>query len=357
MLVEWTPEYIELKGDVDLISDALNDLLKEARILLKKKVEEGKLKDFTTHINDKKTYEGIIDKAPKSFYEAMSGIMQRVFFSKKTLGELSFISMVRRGKGISVILGSEPRYTLPMFFLVERTQASTEFGRGRAGRSIEVRATPEWLAILAAGFASSYAGIQGFGRDRDILLLHLREDLLRRMIEDSLCLRMVENEILPTLSTLNIPTVPRCAYHLYASVKTILRLKENEAFLGMLTGNPFPLEMDRIRFYGGRTFTMIEKFLLEYSDLFSRLERLEKYTLKWIENVVRSALFSGGPHVILSEKLYQAFTGSADILDVIYYANRIVKEVEIQRWSRKGNGEKVRKAYVSATKNILWALK
>ena len=127
-------EGLEFFGDEKAIAKALNYLLDDSSRILEEKM--SKLRDFSVPRNDMKTYRVVTGGESKSFNEAMSWILKKVRFDDNTIYELSRTGFKERRGEITLTLGSGPELSMPMLFLVERTEASYQWGKGRGGRSM-----------------------------------------------------------------------------------------------------------------------------------------------------------------------------------------------------------------------------
>ncbi len=374
-----TPEYNSIKieilqdsmildGEDGLLLSLFNNAMKDIAERLETRLQE-RIGMIPSHINDRKTISNICKmEGNLSLPEASLAALQNNEWSKTDIKDLSKIMIKITGKktqNIQIRYGERSEFALPQFFLVERTEASSEFLRGRGGMKINVKASKGWLLLFFMGFACSYAGYW----DNVAVLVHAPWPLLLRIHDKEGLASILDNGygILPAMTRLKVPAYPKSAYHILSSVELLLTAKQSEReLIQRMLKSPLPIEVDRIE-YRRTTYAHIERFSIDHSIMLSKLNKLSEKTLTWFSRISRKVIYGlrtgriESEYLNFVERLYSMLTGAGDPIDTIYRANRIILELEINsEISRvKSPEEKARKEaqirshYLTITRDIL----
>lgn len=357
---------MKISGEEASILDGLNYVREDAAKRLNFSL--NKLGDFPAHKNDEKTFSKLGVKSVKRFGEGMLGVLNFNLFQKEDLNEFSQLFVASK-KGCYEIFYGKGTLAMPQFLLIERIKASNEFMRGRGGKELKVKLSKPWMLLLAIGFALAYSGFV----NRTIMLVHAPwEETVKPLLEEKnhmgLALLEASNGVIPKISELNVPSTPKNAFHLYATSKLILEFRKMQVdFLDLLVKKRLPLEFDRI-LWTGRAYTLLERFSIEFSSVAEKLSKLKDSTLEWIDKICRKLLLNitrnptlVSPYLKLIQHLYNAILGSENVLEALYYANRVVLEGELEEVKRKRLSdkearsieEKIRSYYNFVTRDFL----
>lgn len=348
------------KEFLEIINGTIQELGKE----LKDKIMKHELRDMPVHKNDYKLFSKLLGRnvgKGSRFSDVASEILSNVKLSFDNIEEWSKVSFRVKGNELLVILGSSGDMPLPQPLLTERFESSHMFMRGIGGKRIKIRGSREWIILLLAGYALSYAGII----DDIIHFIHASEDIVRLGDKEAYAILIdAENGLIPRLSRLNIPAVPKTAYMLYLASQIMLEcsIEEKKNILKHLLETTTPqLEIERIRF-DVNTYTMVERFPVDLHQLISKLSLLKERTVKWINSIAKTCLLRRkDPSVYtlystLVSLLYNALSGAGDIMDATYYASRVVLEKEVRTLEAKNkHKEAVRliEQYKNALKDLI----
>lgn len=332
-------DYALITGEEYEVVNVINGVIRQSGNELKKKIEE--LRDVPIHRNDMKTLGKLLGRSVvkgSRFSEVVSQILTTTKLTYEDMLEWRELKVEGMGREITVTYGSSKELSLPQPLLTERFESSYEFMHGTGGRSIKFRGTKPWLILLLSGYAISYAGYI----DDTLHYIHVSEDFLRN-ISDKFKLSALMNDLIPMLERLNVPMTPKTAYLLYVASQIALN-KDLEAYKILLELRELPIEIERVR-YMVNAYTTVEKFSADIQSLISKIVELEESTIRWIGGYARKCLYvrrasqEYGLYAELLTRLYNAFVGTEDLREALYYALRVVVEKDARTAESRGRHE------------------